>query len=436
MGYSGGMTRALNQWTATEAVEQMFRGHVRSADLVRACLERIRQRDPVVHAWAHVDVDHALAQAERLDAQASRGLLHGIPVAIKDVIDTADQPTQMGSTIYAGHRPRTDAAVAALLRAAGAVILGKTVTAEFAGMAPSVTANPCDLAHTPGGSSSGSAAAVADMMVPLALGTQTGGSVLRPASFCGVIGFKPTYGRVNRAGLKFAAESLDTIGWMARSLHDVALLDAVLTGSAHAPLMPAVPSRVGLCQTFLWDKAQPETRAALADAVARLRSAGIAVETFELPSDWSRLAQDREVINDYERSRALAHEWAHDRDRISPQLSRSVSRGWDICPERYTQALRFVEQARVRVGEMLRDFDAVLAPCVNGEAPHGLDYAGDPAFQALWTLLHVPAVGLPTHRGPNALPVSVQLVAPRYSDAALLRTALAIQNILCPGAAD
>jgi Asp-tRNA(Asn)/Glu-tRNA(Gln) amidotransferase A subunit family amidase len=427
------MTKPLNTLTATEL---LARGDLRCVDVVRACLERIREREPVLHAWAHIDAAQALAQAEGRDAQAARGQLHGVPVAIKDVIDTADQPTQMGSPIYAGHQPRTDAAVVALLRAAGAVILGKTVTAEFAGMAPSITANPNNPAHTPGGSSSGSAAAVADHMVPLALGTQTGGSVLRPASYCGVIGFKPTYGRVNRAGLKFAAEGLDTIGWMARSLPDIALLDSVLTASPHQPLVSRRPARLGLCRTFLWDQAQPETRAALEDAVAALRTAGMSVETFDLPADWSRLARDREVINDYERSRALAPEWAQHRERISPQLSRSVSRGWEIPQERYVDAVRFVEQCRLRLDELLHGFDAVLAPCVNGEAPLGLGYAGDPGFQALWTLLHVPAVALPTHRGPNGLPVSVQLVAARHSDAGLLASALAVLNILRPGAAD
>jgi Asp-tRNA(Asn)/Glu-tRNA(Gln) amidotransferase A subunit family amidase len=429
------MTNAPNLWSATEASQRLAEGSARSTDIVQACLERIGQREPVLKAWAHQDRDHALAQAAQLDAQPRRGLLHGIPVAVKDVIDTADQPTQMGSDIYAGYQPRADAAVVALLRAAGAVILGKTVTAEFAGMAPSVTANPHNLAHTPGGSSSGSAAAVADMMVPLALGTQTGGSVLRPASYCGVIGFKPTYGRVNRAGIKPAAEGLDTVGWMARSLHDIALLDAVLTGAAHRPLVPATPARIGVCQTFLWDKAQPETREALQLATDGLRRAGVAVDAVELPPEFSRLARDRQVINDYERSRALAHEWAHDRARISPELSESVARGWEVPHERYIDSVQFVEQARLRTGEVLRGFDAVLAPCVNGEAPHGLAYAGDPSFQALWTLLHVPAVAVPTHHGPHGLPVSVQLVATRHQDAALLRTALAVQHILCPPAA-
>jgi amidase len=249
-----------------------------------------------------------------------------------------------------------------------------------------------------------------------------------------VIGFKPSYGRVNRAGIKFAAEGLDTIGWMARSVQDIALLDAVLTGSSPEPLVAAMPSRIGICRTFFWDKAQSETRDALEGAVAGLRAAGVQVDPFELPADWSRLAQDREIINDYERSRALAHEWAHHRDDISPQLTRSVARGWNIAHERYLDSVEFVNQARVSLGELMQGFDALLAPCVNGEAPRGLEYAGDPSFQALWTLLHVPAIGLPTHRGPNGLPVSIQLVAPRYRDAALLRTALAVHNTLVPQA--
>lgn len=424
------MTKALNQLTAREAAALIHEGKIRSHDLVTACLARIAERDGVVHAWAGISPALAIEQAHVRDGEVPRGPLHGIPIAIKDVIDTCDQPTEMGSAIYAGHQPRVDAAVVAQLRNAGAVILGKTVTAEFAGMAPNMTVNPHNPAHTPGGSSSGSAAAVADAMVPIAFGTQTGGSVLRPASYCGVFGYKPTYGRINRAGLKFAAESIDTLGWMARSLDDIALVDGVLSGNSTAPLEPSLPLRIGLCRTFLWDKALPETRDAIAHAEATLQQAGVVVEAVELPPDFAAMTLFRQHINDYERVHGLAHEWAHHRAQISPELSESLRRGEALAESDYLAALRFSDQARVRFDQWMQPYDVLITPCVNGEAPEGLTYAGDPSFQALWTLLHVPVVGLPTHRGPKGLPVSIQLVGRRYGDAKLLQNALAIWRIL------
>lgn len=423
--------------TATEAASALRTRSLTATTLVDACLERIDQREPERKAWAFLDPGHAREQARRCDAASSRGPLHGIPIAVKDVIDTADQPTQMGSPIYKNHQPAADAAIVAQLRAAGAIILGKTVTAEFAGMAPAISTNPHNPAHTPGGSSSGSAAAVADLMVPIALGTQTGGSVLRPASYCGVFGYKPSYGRFNRAGLKFAAESLDTLGWMARSLDDIALLDAVLSGVGAAPLTPPATLRIGLCHTHLWDKAQAETRHALADAADALRAAGHLVTPARLPEDFARLSTVREVLNDYERARGLAHEWAHHRTCISPQLSASIERGWAFSHARYLEAQRLGERLRVAFDSTMSDYDVLLAPCVTGEAPRGLDYAGDPSFQSIWTLLHVPAIGLPTHYGPNHLPVSIQLVGARHADGALLNAAQAVWNVLAPhGAAN
>src|SRR3954447_3754032 len=220
----------LNQLSATEIAQGIATKKFSAEAVVRDCLARIQEREPVVHAWATIDPDYALRQARELDRGPSRGALHGVPIGVKDIIDTADLPAEMGSEIYKGNRSFSDAACVAIVRAAGAVILGKTVTAEFAGMSPGLTTNPHNPAHTPGGSSSGSAAAVADFMVPAAFGTQTGGSILRPAAFCGVFGFKPTFGRYNRVGLKIAAESLDTIGTLARSVEDVELLDEVLIG--------------------------------------------------------------------------------------------------------------------------------------------------------------------------------------------------------------
>ncbi len=419
------MARALNELSASEVARRIAAREITAAAVAGDCLARIAAREPALHAFAHVDPELALRQARELDRGPNRGALHGVPIGIKDNIDTADQPTQMGSPIYRGHRPAWDAACVALLRAAGAVILGKTVTAEFAGMTAGPTVNPQNPAHTPGGSSSGSAAAVADFMLPAALGTQTGGSVLRPAAYCGVIGYKPTFGAFNRAGLKFAAESLDTIGLIARSLDDMALLTSVLRGGkAAAPVSLAAPPRIGLCRTPLWDQAQPETKHAVEDAAARLAQAGAQLRDVTLPHDFAGLrTAARVTINNYERSKGMAAEWAGHRDLISPKLARCIELGMDMPYAEYLDAVRLGESCRARLPAVLEGCDVLLAPCVTGEAPLGLDSTGDPSFQAIWTILHVPALSLPTHRGPNGLPVGIQLIARRYDDQRLFACA-------------
>ncbi|MDE0333590.1 MAG: amidase [Defluviicoccus sp.] len=410
---------------AAEAARAIADGRTTSEAVVGTCLARIAEREETVRAWAFLDPDLALAQARIRDAAPKPlGPLHGVPVGIKDIFDTADMPTEMGSPIYAGHRPAADAAAVAILRAAGAVILGKTVTAEFAGTHPGATANPHDAARTPGGSSQGSAAGVADGMVPVALGTQTGGSVLRPSSYCGIVGFKPTFGTFNRAGIKFAAEGLDTIGLHARNLEDTALVRDVLTGRTPGGIAPLPgPPRIGICRTHLWHLAEPETVAAVEDATEAIREAGGAVEEVALPAAFEALTDARRAINDYERARAMAHEWRTDRERLSPAMRNTVASGLAVPYADYRAALALTEDCRRLLDGLFGDRDALLAPVVNGEAPLGLDYAGDPAFQALWTMLHVPAIALPTHRGPNGMPVGIQLVARRGADDLLLSVA-------------
>ena len=409
---------------AAETARAIAEGRTTSEEAVASCLGRIAEREATVRAWAWLDPDHALAEARARDAARPLGPLHGVPVGVKDIFNTADMPTQMGSPIYRGHRPAADAAAVAILRAAGAVILGKTVTAEFAGTHPGPTTNPHDAARTPGGSSQGSAAGVADFMVPVALGTQTGGSVLRPSSFCGIVGFKPSFGTFNRAGIKFAAESLDTIGLHARALEDVALVADVLTGREPGGIAAlARPPRIGLCRTPLWHLAEPETVAAIDGAAAAVRAAGAAVDEVRLPAAFDALADARRAINDHERARAMAHEWRTDRDRLSPALRKTVEAGLAVPHAEYRAALARTRDCRHLLDWLFDDWDALLAPAVNGEAPPGLGHAGDPAFQALWTMLHVPAITLPTHRGPNAMPVGIQLVARRGEDDLLLSVA-------------
>ena len=420
----------LRALSVIEAAQAIARGEVTSQALVRALIERIEEREGSVRAWASFDADRALAQARACDEGDVKGPLRGVPFAVKDVLNTFDYPTQMGSPIYDGWQSRNDASCVAMLRAAGAIVLGKTITCEFAGAYPNITTNPLDPARTPGGSSSGSAAAVADFMVPIAFGTQTGGSVLRPASYCGLVGYKPTFGGYNREGLRFAAESIDTIGLISRSVEDAACCDDVLRGASPAVLAPLETApRVGLCRTYMWDIAQPETRECVAKTIEKVEAAGVRIEEFELPAHFAGLTRARAVINDVERARSLPWEWAAHRDKLSPALQKTMESGYAISETDYRAAQRLVAIARMEADTLLRRFDVVIAPAVNGEAPVGLSYTGDPSFQALWTLLHAPSITLPAYRGPNRMPVGIQLVAPAGEDRKLLRAALWMQQV-------
>ncbi len=409
---------SLNALSATEIADAIAAGRTTCEAVVRDCVSRTAARDGTVKAWVGFDPERALDQARALDRGPRRGPLHGIPVGLKDTIDTSDLPTEMGSPIYRGNRPHADASCVALLRRAGAIILGKTATCEFAGSAPPDTTNPHNAAHTPGGSSSGSAAAVADFMVPAALGTQTGGSVLRPSSFCGVFGYKPTYNTINEAGVWPAAASVDTIGWLTRSIEDIALLTAVLRMEEPKPIlaMSSAP-RIGVWRTDLWDTAQPETTAALADAAAKLGKLGATVSDVDLPGAFSGVhAIARSSIGFYERAACMAYFWDNERERLSPQMRRYIENGHMISRDEYVAGMRRLDECRALLGPVFERFDVLLVPCVPGEAPKGLGATGDPSMQAIWTALHTPTMTLPTHRGPNNLPVGIQLVAQRYDD--------------------
>lgn len=414
----------LHQISATDAARMIASGEVSSEALVRSCLDRIAAREPVVRAWAHCDADDALAAARACDAEKPKGPLHGVPVAVKDVIDTCDMPTRMGSPIYEDYRPMADAACVAVLRAAGAVILGKTVTAEFAGVAPGATTNPHDPMRTPGGSSSGSAAAVADFMTPLALGTQTGGSVIRPASFCGVVGFKPSFGLVSRIGAKFCAESLDTIGVIARSVADARLMWRVLVSLPHevAPALREAP-RLALAKTHHWPKASPDSVAAVENMISRMRARGAIVDEIVVPPEFSELSHARTLINDYERARALAWEKATHPGKISAAMTRVIDNGWSISYEAYLRAQRTAEHWRAWLNTHAQGYDALIDAAVNGEAPIGLATTGDTSFQEIWTVMHVPTITLPLSVGASGMPIGVQLVGKRLHDERLLAVA-------------
>jgi amidase len=415
-----------NELTAAEAARRIARGELTSEALVAACLERIAAREGEVHAWAHLDANRALEQARARDREPPRSRLHGVPFGIKDVIDTADMPTEYNSPIYRGHRPAWDAACVALLRQAGCVILGKTVTTEFANNHPSQTRNPHNLAHTPGGSSSGSAASVADHMTPLALGTQTGGSTIRPAAYCGVVGYKPSFNTINRAGLKFVAESLDTIGILARSAEDAALGLHVLSGRAVPDLSQRSTERgteaprVGVCRTSRWNDADAATHAAIERAASRLAAVGARVVDFELPAGSAQLFDDQEKIMTYESARALAWEYLNHPGEISTSLRPRLEAGRQLPREAYDAARMLARECRRALADAMRDYDFLLTPSAPGEAPHGFTTTGSSLFNRVWTLFGVPCVTLPCENGPRGLPLGVQLVGSFDADVELL----------------
>lgn len=395
---------------------------MRSEALVSNCLERIAEREDEVHAWAWIDPAKALAEARQRDREAPRSALHGVPVGIKDVIDTADMPTEYNSPIYRGHQPKWDAACVALLRRAGCVILGKTATTEFANNHPAATRNPHNLAHTPGGSSSGSAAAVADRMVPLALGTQTGGSVIRPGAYCGVAACKPSFGSINRAGLKFVSESLDTIGVFARSVDELGPLLHVLTGRPLSATPSAKP-RVGLCRTPRWSDADGETQANLEGAAQALAKAGAQVRDFGLPQGSEALFDRHSAVMGYESARALAWEYTQFPERISADLRPRLEAGWRVTRQDYDEVRGIARACRRQLADQLREFDFLLTPSAASAAPASLASTGSPVFNRAWTLFGVPCVTLPFGAAANGLPLGVQLVGAFDEDMALLEWA-------------
>ena len=415
------MSVPLNKLSAAEAARRIAAGELNSEALVAACLERIAAREPAVQAWAFLDPKLALTQARALDREPPRGPLHGVPVGIKDVIDTADMPAEYGSPIYRDNRPKSDAACVALLRRAGCVILGKTVTTEFANNHPAKTRNPHNAAHTPGGSSSGSAAAVADFMVPLALGTQTGGSTIRPAAYCGATGCKPSFNSINRAGLKFVAESLDTIGLFGRGVEDIALALNVLSGRALPDFKSTSRApRIGFFRTPRWHEADAAAQAASEGAAARLARAGAKVSDFEAPQGYARLYDEHGAIMGYETARALAWEYQHHAALLSESLRPRIEEGWALSREAYDAARQLARDVRRGFAERMRDFDFLVTPGTTGEAPATLATTGSSLFNRVWTLLGVPCVTLPFGVGPKGLPLGVQLVGAFDSDTDLL----------------
>lgn len=415
--------------SASELQPLLASGRLSSHQVARACLERVRERDEDVRAWSHVDPDAVLAQARALDERSHRGPLHGIPVGIKDVLLTCDMPTQYNSPICQGYHPRIDAAAVATLRAAGALIFGKTDTVEFGANGRSAaTCNPHDLTRTPGGSSSGSAAAVADFHVPLTLGTQTGGSIIRPASYCGVYGFKPSWGMVSREGAKMFSATFDTVGWFARCAADLSLLHGVFDTEQDDDTAPFIlaGARIALCASPVWEHADADTRAAWEEARHRLRAAGAVVTELALPAEFSALPAAHTVILRSEARASFLAEYRGHFAQLHENFRAQVENAQGFTRRQLCDAYDAAAACRSQFDRIAGQFDAVLTPSTVGCAPVGLSHTGPATFNAMWSLLHVPIVNVPGLHGAAGLPIGLCVTGPRFADRRVLAAASAI----------
>jgi len=437
--------------SACEARRLIEVGLLTSQQLVEACLERIDELEESIGAWTHLDRELALEQARAADAFRSRGLptgaLHGLPVGIKDIIDTSDFPTENGTVLHQGRTPSTDATLVSLLKEAGAIIVGKTVTTELAVYSPGKTSNPHNIEHTPGGSSSGSAAAVACAMVPLAVGTQTNGSLIRPASYCGVYAFKPSFARISRFGVLKQSSPLDTVGVFARNLEDLALIADVLMrydgqDSDMKPTAPpcinpvmeqAVPAppRFAFVRTAKWDQVEQSSKDGfreLIDAVNEKTSGSIDIVT--LPTQFDDLYDHHRTVMETDLAQSFAREYNDGKAKLSSVLVEMIERGQKVSTAEYASSIA----KRNEYGDILKaifeDYDAILTPSTSGPAPQGLESTGSPAFSTIWTFCGNPAINLPILQGPNDLPVGVQVVADRGDDARLFRTCRRLLELL------
>ncbi|HSH42080.1 MAG TPA: amidase, partial [Arenicellales bacterium] len=418
-----------------------------SEALVEACLARIDEREDAVRAWTHLDRDLALEQARHADREMKAGReagpLHGIPVGVKDIFDTSDMPTQYGTVLHEGRVTKEDAAAVARLRAAGAVILGKTVTTEMAVFSPGATRNPHDTGRTPGGSSSGSAAAVADAMVPLAIGTQTNGSIIRPASFCGVVGYKPSHGLISRHRVLPQSRLLDHVGVFSRSVADAALLTGQLIGHDEndpdtrpraryrlleaARQAPQAGPRLGFVKTPVWDEGEADAQAAINDLVGSL---GEGIEPHPLPAVFDNAVEWHRLVFEADLARSYRREYEQGRDKLSTVLREMIERGQRVAAVDYRAAREGRETLRAELDQVFERFDALLTPAVKGQAPQGLDSTGSPVFCTLWTLCGAPAISLPLMHGKDGMPIGVQLVGRPGEDERLMTTAAWLMEIV------
>jgi Asp-tRNA(Asn)/Glu-tRNA(Gln) amidotransferase A subunit family amidase len=421
--------------SATDIVRMVEGGALTAEAVVASCLERTVVREPVVRAWAFLAGEAALALSRAFDRAGRKMLLGGVPFGLKDIFDAARMPATYGSPIYTGWWPPGDASAAALPKAAGGILLGKTITTEFANRQPGPTANPHDPAFTPGGSSSGSAAAVADFMVPLAIGTQTGGSVIRPAAYCGVVGFKPSFGLFPPAGMKINTETLDTVGIMARGVGDIALFrSAMMAIPFDPPAMPQTPPRLGLCRGPHWDDAEPEGRAVLEAAADRLAAAGAKIADTAFPRECAAADDLQQTLGAFEGLRNHMPELYRHEALLSPRLrEEKLALGRKLSLDQFRAAYLAAEKARAAAREWAGEFDAILTLPAPGQAPRGLADTGSAVFNAPWTQFAMPCLTMPAGHGPDGLPVGVQLAGRRHDDAKLLEVGLWVEHRLGRG---
>jgi Asp-tRNA(Asn)/Glu-tRNA(Gln) amidotransferase A subunit family amidase len=418
------------QLSATEAAKKIQANQLSSEELLRSCIERIEEKESSTQAWVETNFKAALERARYLDRSANQGLLHGLPFGAKDLFDTHDFPTRYGSSIYENNRPNSDAVHVSLMRQAGGILLGKTVTTEFATFKGGKTRNPHNPEYTPGGSSSGSAAAVADEMIPLATGSQTAASVIRPAAFCGVVGYKPTYGKISLGGAKSLSPSLDTLGSLSRTVEDAALCVAVMSGDADLAKINALSKkpRIATCLTYDGHLASAETVAAIAHAALLAEDLfKVSVPEIKLPTLFKKMSELQGRIMWSESARSFSFEQTNHAEQLSQQLRGLIKQGAAISYEQYNADLIVAEQARMSIDQLLsQEIDVIISPSAIGEAPHGHTHTGDPIFCRVWTLMGLPCITLPLFKGPNGMPVGVQLVARRGRDRLLLSVADAL----------
>lgn len=432
-----------NFLTATEARQSLEDGLISSQDLVEACLSRIEELEPTIGAWAHLDKELALERAREADDFRMRGLplgrLHGIPIGIKDIIDTSDYPTENGTVLHQGRTPSTDATIVSLLREAGAIILGKTVTTELAVYSPGKTANPHNTEHTPGGSSSGSAAAVAAAMIPLAVGTQTNGSLIRPASYCGIYAFKPSFGRISRKGILKQSTPLDTVGVFARTLGDLALIaDTVMRfdnqDSVMTPMPPpclsnfmaepvAFPPNFAFVRTPKWDLVEQSTKDGFRELIESMNEGdNNTIDVLDLPAFFDDIYEDHRNIMEADLALNFAREYQDGKSQLSDVLREMIERGQKVLAKDYNTSLNKIKEYNECLDEIFDQYDAILTPSTSGAAPVGLEATGSPIFNTIWTFCGTPAINLPLLQNAESLPVGVQIVAGKGNDARLFRT--------------
>ena len=418
-----------SEMTVREARQAIENGQLTSVKLVESCIERIDERESDIHAWTHFNPAQALASAKASDQAGNKGAIGGIPVGVKDIIDTHDMPTEYGSPIYKGNQPSSDATCVTMTRDAGGVIMGKTATTEFAHQFPAATCNPHNTAHTPGGSSSGSGAGVASFMIPLGFGTQTGGSVIRPGAFCGVVGYKPTYGEFGVKGVKENAHCCDTVGLYARSVDDIALFRGGLLGIDAPPLSatPLVGMKIGVCRSHAWEQADETTKNCLAEAASQLSKAGATVSDYDMSEDVGICSKSAKAARSYELRRSLNFEFTYHYEKISKMCREGSPKiGENITHEEYRGHLTQMAKSRSAFADVTNGFDILLTPSATGEAPKGLETTGNSAFNDIWTALHVPSMTIPAFTGANGLPIGIQVVGHHAKDQRMLEAAQSI----------